>query len=405
MLMGALALPPIYLFLATTQVLSNEPVVTLRLCRAFVTPCQQEVNLPVGGEVALALRLDSPDSPAPAQSLSLVAWYLKVLFLGDEAVEISTLRSAGRPFQERGSPDLVLNDVGSLHDPLPQSASESLGYYRISNGYEHGTRTAEYGVTVVAFAPRGQAEAGIRLPQEGRVLIGNINLRGVNAGTTQLISGELASLSPKIVLVDGSGGLSQTELEVDGPLAVINVGTTAEKSRLQGHVWSDLPAGEGSFHPFTGTFDVQFWQPGSVPVWQGGTDHPTVTFTNLTADGEGNYHVPDLTPQLLPAGSYDLRARGAGTLSIMERDVHVDTSGSSGQPLPITVIVNLGPLPSGDLTGDNRVNEEDLTLLKSNFGSLVGRGDAVATGDVNNDGVVDGQDFSLMAANFRKQGE
>ena len=226
-----------------------------------------------------------------------------------------------------------------------------------------------------------------------------------SAGTTQLLAEDSATYSPQVVIMGSSSGLSQSDLKVDGPLAVINVGPTAEKARLQGHVWSDLPTGEDSFHPFTGTFDVQFWQPGTVPVWQGGTDHPTATFTNLTADGEGNYHVPDLAPPLIPAGSYDLRARGTGTLSILEQDVHVDTSGSSGQPLPITVIINLGPLPSGDLTGDNSINEGDLSFLKSNFGSMVSRGEAGATGDINDDGLVDGQDFSLVAANFGRQGE
>ncbi|CAI7999384.1 hypothetical protein GBAR_LOCUS2704 [Geodia barretti] len=400
-----MTLLPIYVFLATTPVLSKEPVVTLRICRAFVTPCQQEVNLPVGGEATLALHLDPPDDLDPTLPLSLVAWYLKVLFLGDEAVEISTLRSAGRPFQEQGSPDLVLNGVRSLQEPPPQSAINTMGYYRISNGYEHEAATAEYGITLVALAPGEQAEAGIRLPDEDSVLIGSINLKGASAGTTQLLAEDSATYSPQVVIMDASSGLSQSDLEVNGPLAVINVGPTAEKSRLQGHVWSDLPTGEDSFHPFTGTFDVQFWQPGTVPVWLGGTGHPTATFTNLTGDSEGNYHVPDLSPQMLPAGSYDLRARGAGTLSILEQDVHVDTSGSSGQPLPIIVIIDLGPLPSGELTGDNRVNEVDLSFLRSNFGSLVSRGEAGATGDVNNDGVVDGQDFSLVAANFGRQGE
>ena len=396
---------PIYLSLATTPVLSDEPGLTLRLCRAFVEPCQAEVNLDVGGEVTLGLHLDSTDSLAPAQPLSLVAWYLKVLFLGDDPVEISGLRTTGRPFQEQGSPNLALNNLRSLQEHPPQSASEAKGYYRVRNGYEQEPSTAEYGVTLVTPRAGGQTEVAIRFPEEGSVLIGNISLKGAGIGTTQLLAAESAAHFPQVVLADGSGGLSQAGLEGAGLLAMVNVGPTAEKSRLQGQVWSDLPASGEFFHPFTKTFEVEFWRAGALPASQGGPDHLTAKFTSLSADSEGNYYVPDLSPQLLPTGSYDIRARGAGTLTVLEQDVHIDTSGNSGQPLPVTVNVSLGPLPSGDLTGDNRVDEDDLSHFKSTFGNLVSPAEAEAAGDFNGDGVVDGQDFSLMAANYGRSGE
>ena len=113
-MLGALSLLGVSLALAASPVQPGQPTVELRLCRAYVTPCQDEVNLPVGGAVTLSLRLDAGEASAPAEAHSLFAWYVKLLLHGDKSVQVPRQRSTGGPFQEQGAPGLALNGLVPL---------------------------------------------------------------------------------------------------------------------------------------------------------------------------------------------------------------------------------------------------------------------------------------------------
>ena len=404
-MLGALSLLWVSLALAASPVQPGQPTVELRLCRAYVTPCQDEVNLPVGGAVTLSLRLDAGGSTAPAESHSVFAWYVKLLLHGDKAVQVPRQRSTGGPFQEQGAPGLALNGLVPLTVQPARLGLESNSYYRVRNGYDSRERTAEYAITRLGDPAGADGLPPIPLPADGSVLIGNLTLRGSRAGTTQLAASDAATASPQLVVAQGSEELSPIDLATTNPLAVVNVGPDAEKARLEGRIWSDMPAGDDAFHPYTGEFGVELWPSGAVPVWQGGTDLPTATFTNLTTDGKGKYSVPDLSPQIIPAGRYDLRVKGPGTLTVLAERVRIDPSGGEGDDLPLVVEVDFGPLLSGDLTGDNVVDEADLAMLASNVGKRVRDSAALARADFNGDEVVDGQDFSLLAASYGRHGE
>jgi hypothetical protein len=174
---------------------------------------------------------------------------------------------------------------------------------------------------------------------------------------------------------------------------------------MEGQIWSDVPEGEGDHQPFGKPFRLEVWNQSSVPAWLGGTDLPLATFDNLRADDAGTFVVRDLPTGFIPNGVYNLRAIGDGTLPYLyEENLRVESPAPSA-PSPHTVTVTIGPLSSGDLNGDNVVDDADLNHLVSNFGREVREVETGQLADFNDDGVVDGQDFSLMAANYGRQGK
>lgn len=404
LLVGALTLLPLLLFLNASPLQPSGPSATLLLCRVSVTPCQKELNLPVDGEVTLSLFIDRDDNFNPMDSWSLAAWYVKLLFQPDDTAAVPRVGSTDKPFLESGFPGMVLNDVASLSEETAQIEQGSVGFFRVRNRYDAKESVAEYSVTLVG-RPGSYIRSQVPLLAGENVLLGNVTLRGSNAGTTQLATEDSPATSPEIVVFSSSEKPTPIALQSAQPLAIVNVGTDAEKARLQGNVWSDLPTGDESLHPFTDEFKVELWRPSSLPVWLGGVDRPTARFTNLAADSKGRYSVSDLSPRIIPSGTYDIRASGVGTLTRMIPNVPIDTSGSNGRRLPVAVDVDLGPLLSGDLTGDNLVDRNDLSRIKTDFGKRTRTLEAGAEADFNDDGVIDGQDFSLMAANYGKSGE
>ena len=383
----------------------SSPATTLQICRVDVTPCQREVNLPVGGEVALDLFL----TPAAGWNLPeahfLVAWETHFQLTGDAGVELVNAGPAGAPVQEQGSRRLILDGLTRLSRNSGTSATPAGRYYRVQNRYDPATGRLDFSVTMAGFSPDDPPTDLMALTPETRLLLGIITIRGASPGRSELTVANSAGRPFQIVTITGAGKATPRPVEASRPLVVVNVGPAAEQARLRGRVWAQSPAGEGKSHPFGRQFTLTFWQEGAVPPWRGGEAAPVVAFTGLTADRRAGFIVKDLPGELIPPGVYDLRVKGVGALSRRVPGVTVDSSGAAPDNRPVIVAVDFGALPYGDLNGDNGVDRADLSAFKSGFGQT-GKGGAFnPAADFNGDKVVDSQDFSLLAANFNRMGE
>ena len=400
-----MALPPLFLFLHPSPILTDEPPAALKLCRTGVAPCQQEVNLPVGGEVTVDISIESPQSPRPGSDISLGGWFFKMFFDGDDAVEVKVNRMSALPFEVRAGPGTALSDWKPLESNTVISGQPQPRYFQFRNSQDAETGELQYGVVLLDAGPGAGEHARIPPPKGKSASLAGISLVATQPGETSLLAARTVESTPSMFISDTRGRLNRLTLAADRPLFHVNVGPLAEKARLKGRVWTSLPATETARRPFTRGLAVEAWNAGAVPVWQGGSDLPLATFTNLAGDSRGNFEIPDLPAEIIPPGTYDLRAKGLGALSVLVRDVAIDTLGANSEQLPLIVEAAFGPLPLGDISGDNAIDRADLSLFKSDFGQMVPDTVTGHPGDISGDGVVDGQDFSLMAANFGRQGE
>ena len=381
---------------------------TFQLCRSYVIPCQREVNLPVGGKAIFDLRLAFPQSFASLESISVVAWYTRILLQGKGVSVVMDDGSTGHPVQEVGAPDLVLEGMSSLPGNVEEGGRNPGQYLRIQNDYDPLRGILEYGVTMVGHLAGQPSPGALPLKPGEELLVGRVVLLGEQSGRTLLSEDTSALGSSSAVVLDSAGNVATVSLNASYPLAVVNAGPGAEKARLAGSVRPGLPFSTvGSTRgtgPFPGEFAVEFWRSGATPPWRGGTDFPVATFSNLAVDDTGRFTIRDLAPALLPAGTYDLRVRTKGYLPVLAQAVNIDTSGQGQEQLPAIVEVAFPPLPAGDLNGDQVVNDSDLEILKASFGKLAVTAEEAAA-DINGDEIIDGQDFSSLAANYGKVGE
>ena len=383
---------------------SGAQLPTLMLCRVNVSPCQSELNLPEGGDAVLAMSITAPDFLEPSGAKALVGWFVRLLVESENPVDAPNFHLSSSPFQERGSPGLALNDLKPLSENASSRPTETEQYYRVRNRYGADSGSLEYSVTLLEVPADTAAKSFIPFQPGQSIRLGNLPLTALGPGTTRIVADTTSGTSPRIVTSTPETRLIEVPIATGQTLATLIVDPRAEKARLQGHIWSDLPTGENTFHPFTSAFRLEFWLPGSIPPWQGGSDSPVATYSSVQPSSAGAYHITDLHPQVLPSGNYDIRVHGLGALSVVKGSVEIDTSGKQQDALPNTIEVDFGPLPSGDTNGDNQVNAKDLSAFREDFGKLTR---SLATGphtDFNGDGVVDVQDFSLIAANFGRQG-
>ena len=380
------------------------PAATLQICRVDVTPCQREVNLPVGGEVALDLFLTPAADWNPPEAHFLVAWETHFQLTGDDGVKLVNAGPAGAPVQEQGSRRLILDGLTRLSRNSRTSGTAGR-YYRVQNSYDPATGRLDFSVTLAGFSPDNPPTDLMALTPETRLLLGIITIRGAAPGRSELVAANSAGRPFQIVTITGAGKATPRLVDAGSPLVVVNVGPAAEQARLRGRVWAQSPAGGEKSHPFGRQFTLTFWQEGAVPPWRGGEAAPVVAFTSLTADRRAGFIVKDLPGELIPPGVYDLRVKGVGALSRRVPGVTVDPAGAAPDNRPVIVSVDFGALPHGDLNGDNGVDRADLSAFKSGFGQT-GKGGAFnPAADFNGDKVVDSQDFSLLAANFNRMGE
>ena len=384
---------------------SGEASPTLRLCRIDVSPCQHEINLAPGEETTLALIVRLPDSTTSVLSQqSLAAWYVRLIVEGDDAVVFPDVVVTGRPFQERTLPQLALRDLVRLGEDV--QADPSAGrYLQVTNSYAPHNRRLEYGIALVGAGARSAGED--RLGQAGAidVVLGALTVRGTATGNARLVPDSAGPTPSTLVTLDDFGELRSFYPDTWNAAAKINVGPNAERARLEGQAWSDVPESMDSYRPFTGPVRVEFWKQGAVPAWEGGADAPLATFSNIQPRADGSFIISDLPVQLVPDGVHDLRASGPGTLSYLLSNVVVETNKGLSGSFPTIVEATFGPLGSGDLNGDNQVNDADLSTFRSSFGQEIAAGETSSLGDFNADGLVDGLDFSLMAANYGRKGQ
>lgn len=381
----------------------GQPSLILEICRIDVSPCQREVNLAQGEEVTLALSVRSPASSSPTPGQLLVAWHLRLKIEGGNVIDLPDAQSTGMPIQEKPRPQAALSDMGILS--ARAQAEPNIGsYFRVKNSYSLQDRLLEYAVTLVSNEVSEKAHPQLMPTPGEQVLLGTLAIRGSGVGTARIAVDSINRGSSMLVMANSFGELSVTDLAQQDSLAWVNVGPDAEKVRLEGRALSDVPLAEHSHLPFTKPLSIEVWEQGAVPAWQGGTDLPLATFSNVRPDNNGDFTVRDLPPEFIQAGTYDLRATGDGMLSYLYEDLRIHPSIHYSGNLPQLISVIVGPFTSGDLDGDNLVNDNDLSLLKSSFGKEVGNTDPGPLPDFNADGVVDGQDFSLMAANYGMRG-
>lgn len=392
----ALAQPP--------AVQSSQPSPTLELCRVDVSPCLREINLAPAEEVTLGLFLKIPESSAILSEHALVAWHFRLKVEGSNAVAFPDMEARGMPFREQGRPQAALAGL-SLLDPGSGENPDAGRYYRIKNSYSQRHRRLDYAITIVASEAGKQEPPGPRLDAGRRVLLATLTLRGENYGSARLALDATERITSRLVTLSPVGELIAADLTPQDSLALVNVRPDAEKIRLEGQVWSDVPDGQESHKPFTRPFRIEVWEKHSKPGWQGGTDLPLAAFTNLQADSRGFFTLRDFRLSLIPQGTYDLRIMGQGTLSHLHKNLKIEVPNRQPGGSPQLIRLILGPLASGDLDGNNVVNDSDLWELASSFGREAHRAETGALADFNNDGVVDGQDFSLMAANYGRRGE
>jgi hypothetical protein len=97
----------------------------------------------------------------------------------------------------------------------------------------------------------------------------------------------------------------------------------------------------------------------------------------------------------LPAGSYDIVAKGYNTLANRVTGV---------QLTPGTTQVDLGLLRSGDANNDNHVTILDFSILAATYATSSGDPAFDHRADFNGDGYIDILDFSLLATHFAESG-
>ena len=382
---------------------------TIQVCRIDVTPCQREVNLPVGGEVTLGLYLDTAEELDLPEAHSLVAWESHFQLAGSAVAEFVFAEPSSGPVLEQGNPALVLDGLNRLSSNAGQVAAAGR-YYRVQNSYDSNTGQIDFSVTLVDFSVDDPPTTIASITPGTQLMLGMITLRGVTPGRYELVADDSYAPSFQMVTVAESGAQAgevtprETNTDAGSSLAVVNVGPAAEKARLEGLVWQQTPVGAEK-RPFERQFTLTFWKTGAVPSWLGGDAEPVAAFANLTADRKAEFTVTDISEELLPSGVYDLRVNGVGALPVLAPDVVVDTSGVDQDNLPVIVTVDFGSLPDGDINGDNVVDGDDLSALKSGFGKAERETAFNPAADFNGDKVVDSQDFSLLTANLNGVGE
>ena len=292
---GVLSLLFLLTFAFPLPLRSSEPVVHLRLCRMDVFPCQNELNLPAGGEVTLGLQLLVPEPLSSLESPNLVSWYVRASVEGQDAVRLFSSGAQGMPFQERGRPDLVLNDWTSV-TVGGAAGSTGQGFFSIRNSYDSEQGILEYGVALLDMDGDPVNGAGSTLSIGEKNLLGLLSVEGESSGKARLSADVSGLAGSKIAVLDDGSDVRVMDLAVHTPLAVVNVGPNAEKARLEGHVQSDIPRHDGEIEPFKEPIQVEIWRRDAVPAWKGGADQPLVTYFNLEVDKEGSFSVSDLSP-------------------------------------------------------------------------------------------------------------
>ena len=294
---------------------SASPVAVMEVCRAGVEPCQRDLNAPIGEPVALDLFISSSASDQQEPLLNLVAWETHFSLAGDGELRLVTQSPDGQsvgqskvglPVRERGHPRYALDGLLRQEGVTPDPDAE---YYTVQNRFNGETGQLDYAVVLLGSGnPQHLALSPFRSGQD-RWLIGRIVFSGQGAGTIQVSPDTVTALPFQAISLSGSGHRLPVPLSAGSPLATVKVGHSNGTLDLEGRV-----AGSSSME-----LVVTFWNPGAVPTWRQGPDQPVATFSELISDGNDRFRIADISPTILPPGSYDVRVKARHTLSSPSR--------------------------------------------------------------------------------------
>ena len=395
---------PLLVFFPTSASQPGQPYPKLELCRIDVSPCQREVNLAPGEEVTLAISVRAPESTIASPAQSLVAWHLRLAIEGSGVIDFPDSGTHGMPFREHDAPQSALASMSPI-DVVGQASPPAGKYFRVKNSYLERDRRLEYAIALVGNRPEEPGNPYLKMSAGEALVLGTLTLRGNGAGTARLVIDSADTNASTLVMLGQSGELYPIELQHGEILASVNVEPAIRKIRLEGQIWSDVPDRHEPYQTFSKPFRLEIWESDSVPAWQGGSDVPLATFNGLSADDSGAFAIEYLPAEFILGNTYALRVTGHGTLSYKYDNLRIEAPVNKVNGSIQVVSVTLGPLHSGDLNGDNLVNDDDLSRLAASFGRGVRDAEIGTLADFNSDGVVDGQDFSLMGANYGRQGE
>ena len=380
----------------TPPALTAVPQVTVDICRAGVEPCQREVNLPVGGTVGLDLFLEGPGTGDTSEPRWLVAWETHFQLVDSSAVFLAEAPGGGEPVREQGNARYALEGLTRLGGNAGDEADgAAVQYFPVQNRYDADSGKLDYAVTLLRFNPVEPVPRVLPFPDQSRILLGRIEFRGATQGRVSIVGNGSSGIPFQAILLNQSDQLDHlTPSAASTPLATLDIGPAGGTVQLEGQLARHRPT----------ALAITFWVPGSLPPWKKGTAAPIATFYDVLADANGMFRVPDLSPSVLPAGTYDLRVKGRHTLADLVPNIKIPAPASNS---PEPTVVNIAPrqLRDGDIDSDHIVDRLDLLALKDTFGRLAGSPGYDDRADFNQDSLVDSQDFSRLAQSYNSQSD
>ena len=378
----------------------------MKLCRSNVVPCQRDLNLPVGGEVSLDLVLSVPEAFSIRRGWPLLSWYLRLLVGDTGTVRLETVGPSTYPVQESGFAELALHGLEHLPPEGKASDAETATFLRLRNRHHPATGLIEYAINLLDNPNAGGHRNGPRMVRGKDLLLGRLNLRGMEAGRTDIAADHAYANPLEVLYVKSSTRLYTANLHATHPLATLNVGPMAEQARLRGSSVSPLPW-LANVHPLAGrNLTLEFWAGSTDGAEKHQKGKPVAVFSGIRADETGNFLITDLAENIVPPGIYDLRLHPEGALSTLKRGQEIGTGqGATAGPRPSVARVKFGPIIYGDLSGNNAIGRSDLAIVRNHFGQQPSLDDAENLADLNRDNIIDGQDFSLVAMNFEASGD
>ena len=382
--------------LATLPARTASPQATVELCLAEVEPCQRVVNLPVGGMAYLDLFLNSAATGDGSDPQWLVAWESHFRLTDSSPVHLEEAPETGEPVREQGSDRYALEGLTRLGAPSQEQADEAAAqYFSVQNRYDVESGQLDYAVTLLRLNPVEPAPKVLPFADQNRLLLGRIGFKGVAPGSVDLVGDSSTAIPFQAIGLNQSDQLNHLAPEAfNNPLATLNIVPVGGMVELVGQVARRKPA----------DLVISFWEPRALPPWQEGVAAPLAIFYDVGADAGGIFRIPDVSPSVLPSGTYDVRVKGRNTLARLVPEITIPEAVSDGIG-PTVVTIFPGELRDGDIDGSHAVDRLDILALKAGFGRLAGQAGYDDRADFNQDNLGDSQDFSRLAANYPSRSE
>jgi hypothetical protein len=170
-----------------------------------------------------------------------------------------------------------------------------------------------------------------------------------------------------------------------------NIGQIIDLPIIGNNITGTVTLQSNTNHSALITFEVR--QPGTTAIAANGVnDEDSVgAGTQITTGTDGGYTIIGV-----PAGTYDVTAKGSKWLRQKQADVVVTGGGPT--------VVDFANLKGGDTNNTNSVNIQDLNILKSTYGKSQGQTGYDDRADFNKSGSVNIQDLNTLKSNYGKSG-